>query len=268
MDTSLSCAQCATRSCGNSPTHTSYCCALTNVEHHTAPASQEGENLSVWSWSSSDPTSISDFKRIRNLCLLHLSGQHKIRGSLWHVHFKGHFCCCLMMGALTDAICLPTHPRAVQQTLLKAGAGEMGLGPPTACSPRAAQHVYSFTLPALASSPHTAQALHRCPFPPAYLIAQDAAWPQQHWGASFPYPVLPPYSPLLTAPRLAAALHFCLSSTGEASEETCECSPGRLLLHLALSSGRRYPMNRSGKAKGAQRVLSSGFEQAAAHSWI
>lgn len=114
----------------------------------------------------------------------------------------------------------------------------------------------------------TVRVLHGRPFPLAYLLAGEAAWPRQHWGVSFLRPALPLYSPLLTNLRQPAALLFCLCSTGEASEETCKSSPRRLLLHLALSSGRGHTMNRSRKAKGAQRVLSSGFEQAAAHSWI
>lgn len=98
-----------------------------------------------------------------------------------------------------------------------------------------------------------------------------------HWGCSLATAALERFIstpcssslfPLLTSLGQTAALQFWLSSTGEALEETCNSLSRRLLLHLALSSGRRYPMNRSGKAKGAQRVLSSGFEQAAAHSWI
>jgi len=136
------------------------------------------------------------------------------------------------------------------------------------CSPFCSTPCAQLHLACAGLSPHMAQAPHGCPFPPAYLLAGDAALLQRHWGVSFLHPALPLYSPLLTSLRQATALQFCLSSTGEASEETRKSSRRRLLLHLALSSGRGYPMKRSGKAKGAQRVLSSGFEQAAAHSWI
>lgn len=148
-------------------------------------------------------------------------------------------------------------------------AGKMRLGHPSACtfpkSPCAVHPTNSFPLPLLASSL------------PRYHTAALSTGIPARWGCSLATAALEcfistPCSsslfPLVTSLGQTTALQFCLSNTGEASEETCNSLSRRLLLHLALSSGRRYPMNHSGKAKGAQRVLSSGFEQAAAHSWI
>lgn len=202
--------------------------------------------------------------------LAHLPRQHKIRGSLCHVHLEGDFCSCLMTGASISCVICTSKSRATG-TFRGLMLRRWGWG-----LPLRAPSLYSLVL-------HTVRTASPCP---CWPVPTDGTGTTQlplptgvpvHWGCSpataalgclVSVPHASSLFPLLTSLRQAAALQFCPSSTGEASEQTCKSSPRRLLLHLALSSGRRYPMNRSGKAKGAQRVLSSGFEQAAAHSWI
>lgn len=164
-------------------------------------------------------------------------------------------------------ICSFAHPRAGHLQIVH--AGKMGLGHPTACpfpeSPCAVHPTNSFPRPYW---PHPCSGTRQ--FPPSTGI--PARWGCSLATAALECFISTPCSsslfPLLTSLGQTTVLQFSLSSTGEAAEETCNSLSQRLLLHLALSSGRRYPVNRSGKAKGAQRVLSSGFEQAAAHSWI
>lgn len=246
------------QTCRNSITLTSHPSALT--EHHRAPGSPEAESLPIVPITSSDTEWICG----RTEVLSHRSRQHRTGGRLACAP-----CAPACAGLLTQAphllVCTSASGAPSDGSCWEDGAGTSQPAP-------SLNPIVLFTPQTTCTSlAHAGLAqLLRYQFPPSTTI--PARWGCSLATAALECFISTPCSsslfPLLTSLGQTTVLQFCLSSTGEASEETCNSLSRRLLLHLALSSGRRYPMNRSGKAKGAQRVLSSGFEQAAAHSWI